>query len=40
MDEPPLALHLLVCMQVPLPDGVEHALWVQHLMSDEPSMRE
>ena len=26
-------------MQVPLPEGVEHLLLVQHLMSEEPGQR-
>jgi len=29
-------LHELVCMQIPFPYGVLHALEVQHLISDEP----
>jgi hypothetical protein len=29
-------LHALVCLQVPLPEGVLQGLFVQHLISDEP----
>lgn len=31
--------HAEVCLQVPLPDEVEHGLLVQHLMSEDPGQR-